>query len=67
MIYQIRWLNYLLNHKKLKLSSPHVDKNIPEYIVKCDEITDDKMVMNRKYLFRPNFQHYIAQRKIKIQ
>jgi hypothetical protein len=67
MIYQIRWLNFMKNYKKLQLSNPTIDKNVAEYIVKCDDITDDNMVMNRKYLFRPNFEHYIKQKKIKIQ
>lgn len=66
MIFQIRWLNLLLNYKKLKMTNPYVDKNVPEIIVKDDKITDDLMVKNRRYLFRPNFDSYIKNRNIMI-
>jgi len=64
MIFQIRWLNFLLKHKKLKIANPYVDKNVPEIIVKDERITDDLMVQRRQYLFRPNFDNFIQNRHI---
>ena len=67
MIFQIRWLNVLLNYKKLKIASPYVDSNTPEVIIKDDKITDDVMEKNRLYLYRPNFNDYLSKNNIKIE
>jgi hypothetical protein len=66
MIYQIRWLNMLLNYKKLKLADPYKDAHLPEVIVSEENITDDIMVENRKYLFRPNFVEYMKSKNTNI-
>jgi hypothetical protein len=59
MIFQIRWLNLLLNCKKLKIADPYKDAHLPAMIVSENHINDDIMVENRKYLFRPNFEEYM--------
>lgn len=66
MIYQIRWLNLLLNYKKLGIANPYKDVNLPEIIVTEDNMTDDVMVENRKYLFRPNFAEHMKANNINI-
>lgn len=66
MIFQIRWLNLLLNYKKLKISNPYYDRDIPNIIIKDDKLTDDIMIENRKYLFRPNFDDFINKKNITI-
>lgn len=66
MVYQIRWLNYMLNHKQMKMNNPYEDSSIPDKIVTDSAITDDAMVMYRKYMFRPNFDDYMSKRKIKL-
>lgn len=66
MVYQIRWLNFMAFHKKMKTSNPYTDKNLPNAVVSDSTLTDDVMVMHRKYLFRPNFEDYMSTRKIKI-
>jgi hypothetical protein len=66
MIYQIRWLNLLLNYKKLKVVDPYKDAHLPEVVVTEDKITDDIMVENRKYLFRPNFEEYMKSKNVNI-
>jgi len=66
MVYQIRWLNLNLHHKKLKINSPLKDIKAPDKILNDNMITDDIMVQNRKYLFRPNFQTYISNKKLKL-
>lgn len=67
MVYQIRWLNLITNFKKLKSNNPYEDPNFHNIIVNNDEITDDKMIEKRDYLFRPNFQEFISKKKIKIE
>ena len=66
MVYQIRWLNLNLHHKKLKMNSPLKDIKAPEKILNDNMITDDIMIQNRKYFFRPNFQTYISNKKLKL-
>lgn len=66
MVYQIRWLNLLLHHKKLNISSPLTDDRAVDKILNDSKINDEIMVQNRKYLFRPNFQEYISKKQIRI-
>ncbi|WP_396189564.1 hypothetical protein, partial [Flavobacterium sp.] len=66
MVYQIRWLNLNVHHKKLKLNSPLVDERAADKVLNDSKITDDVMIRNRKFLFRPNFQDYISKRQIKL-
>lgn len=66
MVYQIRWLNLLLHHRRLNISSPLIDDRAIDKILNENKITDDIMVQNRKYLFRPNFQEYISKKQLRI-
>ena len=66
MVYQIRWLNFMLNYKKHKANNPYEDKSIPDKVVSDITITDDVMIMHRKYMFRPNFDDFMSKRKIKL-
>jgi len=66
MVYQIRWLNLNIHYKKLKLNSPLVDERAVDKVLNDSKITDDIMVQNRKYLFRPNFHDYISRKQIKL-
>lgn len=66
MIFQIRWINYLKNYKKLQLDDPYIHSNVPVNIINDSKITDDIMVQNRKYLFRPNLNEYLNKKNIKL-
>jgi hypothetical protein len=66
MTHQIRWLNSILKHKKLNLPDPYKDANFIKYITNNNNITDDNMNICRKYLYRPNINAYISQKKIKL-
>ena len=66
MVYQISWLNYILDYKKLKAKNPYEDQSIPNVIVSDSTITDSVMELHRKVIFRPNFDDFISKRKIKL-
>lgn len=58
MVYQIRWLNLILKNTKNQI--------LHNIIINNDKITDDNMIKNRKYLFRPNFQEFISKKRITL-
>jgi hypothetical protein len=66
MTHQIRWLNSILKYKDLNLPDPYKDANFIKYITNNNKITDDNMNISRKYLYRPNIDAYIKQKKIKL-
>lgn len=66
MVYQIRWLNYMMHYKRINGKNPYADKSVPNEVVSENSISDDVMIMHRKYLFRPNFEDYMSRRKIKL-
>jgi len=51
MVYQIRWINFLLHDKNFNKK-----KDAYKIIVSDDNIKDDNMVKKRSDLFRPNMQ-----------
>jgi hypothetical protein len=66
MTHQIRWLNSILKYKDLNLPDPYKDANFIKCITNNNKITDDNMNISRKYLYRPNIDAYIKQKKIKL-
>jgi hypothetical protein len=64
MTHQIRWMNSLLKYKELKLPDPYKDENFLKCITNNQNITDDIMNENRKYLYRPNLKVHLSKKKI---
>jgi hypothetical protein len=66
MAFQIRWLNALLNYRKLKFKSPYECPDFVNYIIKAKNIKDCTMEESRTYLYRPNFKKHIAKLHKKV-